>query len=297
MSIHNINIDEFKGFSKRLAILARNPKYNYGKTEDLVEALYNNKECLEIIKPRERKNKDGKIVKSASKEKEAIKRAIQHHYEEADPCKIPSTYMYAYSILFDCSLDYLYGKTQTISTNLEVKDICTKTGLTEEATKALIESRNRNERLDDSLSYSEWWSILLQKDSFRDIPRNWYAYADLMTQIKSITKAPKQKTSPDTLLAQVKDAIPISFLKKYMTEDELLEGITESLADEGDTIRECQEKEEAKQGAFFKLLSNIQNVLTDYAEEWSDEQYPDYEKRQLQSDLDSIKNFFKGKKM
>ena len=268
MAINNIKIEEFRGFSKRLATLAR--EYGLGKPEDLANALYENKECRKIVKPRERKNKDGKIEKSPTKEKEAIKRAIQYHYEEEDAYKIQSTYMYAYSIIFNCSLDYLYGKTEVMSSNLEVADICKKTGLSEDSVKALIETTEANKGNESGFSLPAWWSELMSGDSFYMLPMAWLSYADRIVQLYDIDKKAKalKKTSE----------------KKGI--DSFLMNMQDMKADTLFKIR--HEKEDSTMGAYHKMMSYVEGFLSQYAKEWAEKQHPEYDEMYYRNEMNKI---------
>ena len=64
-------------------------------------------------------------------------RNVQKHLNEKDPYKVPSTYIYAYSVVLDCSIDYLYGRTDVMSVDMDVKEICKKTGFVRKGSKML----------------------------------------------------------------------------------------------------------------------------------------------------------------
>lgn len=284
MAIANINIDEFHGFSKRLAILSR--EHNWGNPEDLANALYDNKECRRIIKPRERKNKDGIIQKSSLSEKNAIKRAIQYHYNETDAYKIQSSYMYAYSIIFNCSLDYLYGKTAIKSTNLEVCNICTKTGLSENAVETLIKSQKQNEYLDDNLTYSMWWSLLLQEESFQKLPQAWHSYANLVLEIMVLKDPPKPSRPVKEIINEALEMYP--GLGKFLSPD-LDVANTETEESHFRELKQIQEKEDSKLGAFYKMLIYIEALMNKHAEDWANIMYPGYTDRQNKQILDFLR--------
>ena len=290
MAISNIPIDELNGFSKRLAILAR--EHGLGNPEKLAEALYENAECEVIIRPRERKNSEGKKIKSETKEKNAIKRAIQYHYEEEDAYKIQSTYMYAYSILFDCSLDYLYGKSDIRTSDIVVRDICEKTGLSEKAVINLMEFRKSNEYIDDDeLKYSDWWSELLGGEDFKKIPDVWFVYADIILQLKVLKSPPKSKWSDEDMVKKYYDLFP--GLGNIVPMEEILSPDEETKKHERvkEKEREYQKKEETRLGAFYEMLSCVERILNKYTEKYVDKQYPDYIDKQNQAEYDSLKKF------
>ena len=128
--------EKYNTFGKRLLTVA--DARQMGDTGTLANAIYSNKRCREIVKIREHKE-----YTNPFEEVEAIRRNIQNHltqdkYDEA--WKVPSQYMYAYSVILVCSLDYLYGKSEIMSSDLEVADICQKTGLSEDAVNCLVEN-------------------------------------------------------------------------------------------------------------------------------------------------------------
>ena len=148
-----------------------------------------NKRCREIVKIRKHKEHTNPY-----EEVEAIRRNIQNHltqdkYYEA--WKVPSQYMYAYSIILDCSLDYLYGTSEIMSSDLEVADICQKTGLSEDAVNCLVENMPEDDADPDEenvFSYTSWWSNLLCGDSYYAIPISWFSYASRIVEMNDITK-------------------------------------------------------------------------------------------------------------
>ena len=121
----NTSPNELPAFGRRLMTLAR--ENNLGTPTLLAEALYNN--FKDLVEPAKRKNKNGKIVKDRQHDIDAITRMVQTHLNETDICKIQSKYFLAYSKLFNCSLDYLYGTVPVRSTDPDMNAICKKTGL------------------------------------------------------------------------------------------------------------------------------------------------------------------------
>ena len=122
MAIENISIEELPAFGRRLMELAREKEI--GSPLLLAEALYHS--YRDLVEPAQRKNKHGKVVKDSKHDIEAIKRMVQRHFNEENAYNIQSKYLYAYSMLFDCSLDFLYGNTKVRCCDLEVRDICNK---------------------------------------------------------------------------------------------------------------------------------------------------------------------------
>lgn len=74
----------------------------------------------------------------------SIEKTIQRHlgYGGTDKESLPDTlhapHIKAYCDFFNCSTDYLLGKTDVRSSNIEIRQICDRLGLTEEAVNAII---------------------------------------------------------------------------------------------------------------------------------------------------------------
>ena len=134
------------GFSDRLK--KRAFKKGLNDAVDLAIALSENVALRALIQPRSSANnskdkndgqqevayKSGKKPSSlGATQYNTILRHVQDHWKTSDPLKIPNKYIVAYSLLLDCSTDYLYGLTQIETANMQDKEICDKTGITEEA--------------------------------------------------------------------------------------------------------------------------------------------------------------------
>ena len=92
----------------------------------VAEALYKKDDCYNLVKPRGR---EAKYAVNEKKDIEAIARRVQEHFDKENVCDVPSNYIMAYGILFNCSYDFLYGKIEERCPNASVNDICEKTGL------------------------------------------------------------------------------------------------------------------------------------------------------------------------
>ncbi len=74
----------------------------------------------------------------------SIEKTIQRHlsFESSDRKSLPDTlhapHIKAYCNFFNCSTDYLLGKTDVRSSDIEIRQICNRLGLTEEAVNAII---------------------------------------------------------------------------------------------------------------------------------------------------------------
>lgn len=178
----------------------------------IASALYENDECFKLVHP-----KDRSVRRAVNREKDiaTIARRVQDHFDVTNAYDVPGNYMMAYSILFDCSMDYLYGKVSEKCPNVEVLDISKKTGLSVEAVKHLMENEtvclkeylqavnNYNlldwpekygtydPELDDyffdtDVSVSKFWSELIESELFTQLPKNWSRMACALYTCKAI---------------------------------------------------------------------------------------------------------------
>lgn len=170
MAIKNIDTKELPTFGRRLMELAN--EREVGEPKLLAELLY--EECKELVEPDKRKNKYGMIVKDYNHDISAIRRIVQQHFNEENAWKIQSPYMLAYSKVFDCSIDYLYGKTTVKRSDVELQDICAKTHLTEKAITRLQQEYSDEV---DVFSKSRIWIDILESDLFDKIPEDWFLYS------------------------------------------------------------------------------------------------------------------------
>lgn len=194
MAIEKIPIEEFPTFGRKLMELAR--EKDMGSPLLLAEALYEN--CRDLVEPAQRKNKHGKVVKDHKHDIESIRRMVQKHFNEENAYNVQSKYLYAYSKLFKCSLDYLYGTITVRSCDLEVRDICNKLHIDEKAIVNLIEEYDPNPEV---FSLTRCWSEVLSSEIFFTVPYEWLRYSmevlqykDLEKKIKAIKKAEASAT-------------------------------------------------------------------------------------------------------
>lgn len=189
MAIAKIPLKEFPTFGRRLMELAREKEI--GSPLLLAEALYEN--CYNLVEPAQRKNKYGKNVKDQKHDIEAIKRMVQNHFNEENAYNVQSKYLYAYSKLFNCSLDYLYGDIDVRSKDLEVRAMYDKLHVDEEGIYNLI---NNYDSDPERFSFTRFWSKILSTDMFNEIHQVWLRYGmevlqyrDLEKKIEAIRKA------------------------------------------------------------------------------------------------------------
>lgn len=262
--------DKLSKFGRRLLEVAN--KRGCGNTGAMAHAIFYNTECRRIVKIREHKD-----YKNPFEEKEAIRRNIQNHLTSPkydNVWKVPSQYMYAYSVILDCSIDYLYGKTDIMSSDLGVVDICQKTGLSEDAVNCLV--ANKIEMNDEgAFSYTTWWSELLNDDSFFYIPMSWLDYARRIVEINDLNRRIEavERASAETV-------------------NEGLDIVTRLLLNDDNqkTLKNIRkDKEDTMLGAHHKMMFCIEHFLNQYADEWAAQQHPNFGEMYYKSEINKRK--------
>lgn len=184
---------------------------------------------------------------------------IQIHLNTEDAYEVNSRYMYAYSTIFDCSYDYLYGRSEIMTADLDVRDICNKTGLSEKAVVNLVE-RHQDEIESSGFSVIEWWSELLYDIPFTAIPMAFMAYASRLVELHDIDK------KIEACEKAVKDvSMDVTIMKCLMDDDNQK------------TLKHIRrDKEDSILGAHHKMVSCVADLLNQYAEQWAEKQHPEY---------------------
>lgn len=159
MAFRNYNLEELPTFGRRLLKEARD--HDLDTPSLIAVALY--EKCYDLVKPGKRKNKHGKDVHSSQNDIKAIIKFVQAHLNEEHPYNVQSKYIFAYCKLFDCSSDYLLSFTNIRTNNMDIRQICDKTKLSEEAVKRIINSPIQ----------TVWWSKLFETSLFIDLPIGW----------------------------------------------------------------------------------------------------------------------------
>ena len=194
-------------FGKRL--------FNLGKAKGLLgpaqiaDALYNNLDCYKIIQPGGRKER---YRLNLSKDMTTIAKAVQRHFSADNYYDVPSPYMYAYHLLFNCSMDYLYGIIDEPSPDAETNDISKKTGLSTKAIANLTSGEEvcmeeylvdvdnyglfdwvgmnaenaDDEYLDTYQPMIKFWNAVLESDLYKSLPEAWYRMACSLYTSKAI---------------------------------------------------------------------------------------------------------------
>ena len=184
-------------------------------------ALYENEECFKLVSPSNRK----KVAKNKKKDTNSIARRVQDHFNFTNGYEVPGNYMLAYSILFECSLDYLFGKIEEMCPDATIADISDKTGLSAKAINKLMQKDEvciedylktlnnygllefmqtddeyEDEFYETSFSISEFWSNLIESELFSELPEDWYRMACAKHTCESIkVVAEEAKQSRDEM--------------------------------------------------------------------------------------------------
>ncbi|MBC2457036.1 hypothetical protein [Clostridium beijerinckii] len=264
MAFKKLKLEEFPKFGQKLMGLAR--ENDIETPAEIAQSLYTR--CYELVKPGERKNKYGKIVKSEENDIKSIIKIVQVHLNEENAYNVQSKYMYAYSQLFECSIDYLYGITEVRSQHLDIRQICEKTGLSEKAVTNLIEN---HDNYPENFSVTEWWSQLLEDRAFYDIPIVWRTYSERVLERQDLQKR-------------------IDAINKALGEVEL-DSIIRILQEmRPDTLeRFKREKEDTCYGSFGKMMQYIQNYLESRTASWVEKQHKDYDEMYYRSEINKLK--------
>jgi hypothetical protein len=185
MSYESYKPEELSGFGKRLRELASNKAIvSDAAASTIATALRDNDRCFQLVKPHERKSPKLEAI-LADPEKTPLQKArirreydilaiagqVKAHYKTVDAFKVSSEYIYAYHILFGCSIDFLYGLTDVINPDLDIRVICEKTGLCEKAVINLM--NDRIDADDQAINRIFCWSSILESSLYKELPLDW----------------------------------------------------------------------------------------------------------------------------
>lgn len=134
----------------------------------------------------------------------SVEKKIQAHLNAENPDRLQGEYVMAYCEFFRCSADYLFGRTDVVSCNNDVRRFCESTGLSEKAVKRLIEDLPE----DAKANLTQWWSEVLESALFYGLPIGWHEMCFALGQyyksqnvISSIHKATESMDSSDKYTA------------------------------------------------------------------------------------------------
>ena len=260
--IINTKPEELEGFGRRLLLLCNDQQL--AGPADLAKQLYGN--YYEIVKPGIRRNKHGISVKDPAHDLKALTRAVQKHFSLVNGYDVQSHYMYAYSLLFGCSLDYLYGRIDEPSPDAEITDIAQKTGLSAKAVTNLIDNYDSDS---DVFSMTRIWSEVLESGLFEEVPMQWFIYCgnklkmvDLKKKIEAIRKAEPEAGDAD-------------YRTMMEIRREALEGLRPMVTSN------CE-------GAFAMLTDTLAAYIKYRTDTWVKEQHKEFDKNYYDNEIRKI---------
>lgn len=165
MAIRTENHDDLTQFGNRLwALMSKN---GYDTPRKLAIALFdaglvtvnskaNDYTTDEVI----RKNAIGSVEKKIAK-----------HLHASAMTNVQGEYIVAYSSHFNCSADYLFGYTDVLSGDPDIRNACKVTGLSEQAITQLFTALD--EETGEATFIHKCWSHLLESELFHDMPFDW----------------------------------------------------------------------------------------------------------------------------
>lgn len=205
----------------------------------------------------------------------SIEKKIRNHLKADDATCLQGEFVNAYCKYFGCSADFLFGFTDIRTPDVQIREICKITGLSEEAVNCLKNHKQVNSN-GDGFSFASWWSELLNEDNFSAIPMSWLEYANLIVKINDIDKyidAGKKASSEVEL-----DSITKYFLGDFNQKT-------------WEKIK--REKKNSALGAYYKMLSCLDNFLNKYAYQWAEQQHPNHNEMYYRSLLNELKIYKK----
>lgn len=167
---------------------------------DIAKILY--RDYYDLVYPKGYKEKHSEFKERNIK---AIKKNVERHFNIINAHDVPSKYMYAYSKLFHVSMDYLFGNTGCYTDDIEAREICEKTGLSEKTVEHLL-SNDEVFVFDDSIydfslpvaedseyeSIRKFWDSALSSDLYSSLPEAFFHMASSSFFYK-LVKADEEK--------------------------------------------------------------------------------------------------------
>lgn len=188
-------------FGQKLNHLSK--EHGMNSAAQIAAALWDNDICFSLVHT---KNRPVKYISNKDKDIPAFSRRVLEHLDnDAEAQDIPSNYMLAYSILFNVSLDYLYGRIDEMAPDAEVLDISRKTGLSAKAVTNLVSSGRiylegflyrhyqyeflfNDADAEASIDVTSFWSDLLESKMFSSLPEAWVEMACTLQLYKAISE-------------------------------------------------------------------------------------------------------------
>lgn len=262
MALANVKLKELPEFGRRLMMLAK--ENEIGSPIQLATRLY--EEQRELVEPARRKNKYGKVVKDKAHDIDAIRRMVQTHFNEKSAFNVQSKYLLAYSRIFECSLDYLYGTTTVRSCDMTVRSICEKLHIDEKCVLNLLEGYDSNS---ETFSPTKCWTKVLSDDVFEKIPFDWNQYCMEKLELNDLDKK----------IEAIKKA-------EEMAEDLVYRGMMEIKRIALEKMRPA--KVGACQGAYAILSETIGDFVDSQTEQWLESMHIDLADNYYDNELKKI---------
>lgn len=210
MAHRTLNHEDTKLLCNRLWKLME--KKNINTVKELATVLYE----AELVVVNQKQNYNSDEVNKANAIG-SVEKKIQIHLIADNPDRIQGEYVIAYCKFFGCSADYLFGRTEIISGNDDVRRFCESTGLSEKAVKRLIEELPEEEKAE----LTQWWSEVLESNLFYGLPMEWHSmcfelgqYYSAQNQISSIHKAAEKMDSSEIFVATLKAMMTENYEKE-----------------------------------------------------------------------------------
>ncbi len=167
----------------------------------------------------------------------SIEKKILTHVNKGVITDKQGDYLIAYSKFFECSTDFLLGLTNVKSTDIGIRSICEKTGLSEKVVMRLI-----RENKGEGRNYISLWSKMLESYVFYAIAKDWITVANAhMDKLK-----------------QEGEIVYIDHLKKQVGGKDLMELNLDLEGAEG--------KLAYSEAAFYGTLSKMTKTISDFVE-------------------------------
>ena len=132
----------------------------------------------------------------------SIEKKIRNHLHSEDATCLQGEFVNAYCKFFGCYADYLFGYTEVRSSNIDIRGICEKTGLSQKAVERLVKC-NCNEA---TIHYCQGWSRILESSLYTGIIDNWqmageqaFLAAQKDVERKCLYEERKKASGPDIL--------------------------------------------------------------------------------------------------
>lgn len=191
MSIRKIeDIDEKFVFGRRLFKLGQ--EIGVLGPAAIAVALYEKDECLSILQPNKRHDRKSE----EKKDKNAIARRVQEHIFKENAYDIPGKYMMAYSILFNCSMDYLYGIIDVKCPDASIYDISKKVGLSPDSINVIRK-----------INGFDGGIFAYEADDYRRIMNSMFCSPEMMEVFDCLKDLDDRTTQYNNIVADIEKAI------------------------------------------------------------------------------------------